>query len=262
MIKAIFFDIDGTLISFNTGEAPASTMAALRTLREKGIRIFIATGRPPKHMELLDRKVAELFDGFVMMNGQYCVKADGTVLRKQPIPAESFPTLLPYLERSGVCTTFVELNDVYRNEASEYARQVAGFAGGMLQITPQRDPTRCLTHETYQLSPYITEAEEEEFLRHLPGTRSARWSPAFTDIIPADGGKPVGVRTVCEHYGIDISETMAFGDGGNDAEMLQAAGIGVAMGNAVESVKAVADYVADDVDNDGLAKALAHFGLI
>ena len=61
---------------------------------------------------------------------------------------------------------------------------------------------------------------------------------------------------------MDRSEIMAFGDGENDIDMLQFAGVGVAMGNADEKVKAMADYVTDTVENDGIEKALRHFGLI
>ena len=65
-----------------------------------------------------------------------------------------------------------------------------------------------------------------------------------------------------KHYGIHKDETMAFGDGGNDAEMVQFAHIGVAMGNALDQVKAIADYVTSDVDKDGLINAFSHFGLL
>ncbi|MDR0348571.1 MAG: HAD hydrolase family protein, partial [Tannerella sp.] len=67
---------------------------------------------------------------------------------------------------------------------------------------------------------------------------------------------------ILEHYGISLSETMAFGDGGNDIPMLQHVACGIAMGNASDEVKAVAGYVTDSVDDDGLTNALRHFGLI
>ena len=64
------------------------------------------------------------------------------------------------------------------------------------------------------------------------------------------------------HFGIPASDTMAFGDGGNDIEMLRFAGVGVAMGNAGEEVRLAADYVTDDVDHDGIQNALRRFGVI
>ena len=65
-----------------------------------------------------------------------------------------------------------------------------------------------------------------------------------------------------KEHGLEQSESMAFGDGENDMEMLRYAGIGVAMGNSSDKVKEAADYVTDSVDNDGIEKALLHFGLI
>ena len=76
------------------------------------------------------------------------------------------------------------------------------------------------------------------------------------------GGKRAGITAVLEKYGISRADTMAFGDGGNDCDMLEFVGTGVAMGNAADAAKAAADYVADDVEHDGIFKALKHFKLI
>ena len=91
---------------------------------------------------------------------------------------------------------------------------------------------------------------------------SSRWHPAFTDVNTKGGGKHIGIDKIIEYYGIDLSETMAFGDGGNDITMIEHASIGVAMGNANEGVKEVADYITDDVDSDGVYKALKHFNIL
>ena len=114
----------------------------------------------------------------------------------------------------------------------------------------------------YQLSAFVTPQEEPAFFEHMPGCKSTRWYPSFMDVIPLDGGKPVGMDRVLEQYGIDLANTMAFGDGGNDIEMLRHAGIGVAMGNALEEVKLAADYVTSSVDEQGVANALRRFGVI
>lgn len=89
-----------------------------------------------------------------------------------------------------------------------------------------------------------------------------RWCDTFADILPAGGGKPAGLAAMLDHLGLRREESIAFGDGGNDISMLEYAGVGVAMGNALPAVKAAADYVADSVDADGVEKALQHFGLI
>ena len=81
-------------------------------------------------------------------------------------------------------------------------------------------------------------------------------------LIHIDCGKAFGIQKILEHYGYCRNECIAFGDGGNDIDMLQYAGIGVAMGNSKESVKAAADYITEDCDSDGVVSALLHFRLI
>ena len=113
-----------------------------------------------------------------------------------------------------------------------------------------------------QITPFLTEDQEHTILPHVPGTTSARWYPAFCDLTSATADKANGIRAIAEHLGINISETMAFGDGGNDLTMLRAAGVGVAMGNALDEVKAHADYITSSVDEDGITNALKHFEII
>ena len=87
-------------------------------------------------------------------------------------------------------------------------------------------------------------------------------APDFADILPEGGGKPNGLAEMLKHFGWIRDEAIAFGDGGNDVAMLEYAGIGVAMGNACDDAKAAADYVTTDIDKEGIAKALRHFGLV
>lgn len=96
----------------------------------------------------------------------------------------------------------------------------------------------------------------------MPHSETTRWNPLFTDVIPRGSSKRVGIDKVLEYFGIALEESMAFGDGGNDISMLQHVGIGVAMGNAEGEVKRVADHVTSSVDDDGVIKALRHFGVL
>ena len=89
-----------------------------------------------------------------------------------------------------------------------------------------------------------------------------RWHPLFTDIISKGNSKSNGIDKILDYYDIDITETMAFGDGGNDISMLSHVNIGVAMGNAAEKVQAAAKYVTTSVDEDGIMNALKHFKLL
>ena len=257
-IKAAFFDIDGTLLPFKAKALPESTVQALAALRKNGVKTFIATGRPPVHLPYLHALDGIPFDGYVTMNGQYCYMADGELLYSQFIPADSLRTLLPYIEKEKLSVGFVGkdfclfnlINDLSRDFALELQQGTGDIAA------------RLATDDIYQLSAFLPPENEAEFLRHCPGCIAVRWSPDFCDILPAGGGKPNGLAHTLARLGLAQAQSIAFGDGGNDVTMLQYAGIGVAMGNACDEAKTAADYVTDDITDDGLAKALKHFGLI
>ena len=264
MIKAIFFDIDGTLFSHATWSVPASALDALHTLREKGVLMFIASGRPAAHLEKIRKDLVNFpFDGYVLFNGQFCADADGQPFFHRPLPVESLQVLISWLaQREDIICTFYELDRGYRNRPVTNLAQQAEYMRIRLPDLDILDPARCLRHPTYQLNSYIPPEMDAEFIAHAPGLKAVRWTEMFSDIIPADGGKPCGMQIMLDRFGIMTEESMAFGDGGIDIEMLQYAGIGVAMGNAPPEVKKAADYVTADIDEDGLARALQHFGLL
>ena len=105
-------------------------------------------------------------------------------------------------------------------------------------------------------------ARDAEVLEMLPHCRLPRWHPQFSDLVHMDNSKAVGIENVLSHFGIDRTECIAFGDGGNDIEMLEYCGIGVAMGNADDTVKSHADYVTTSVDDEGIEQALINLHII
>ncbi len=263
MIKAIFFDIDGTLIRMDTHDIPSSTLTALHTLKEKGIRLFIASGRPPVHIPLLCKEFREFpWDGYVLLNGQYCADENMEVFSANPISKTSLESLIPYLQQADFYCSVFEKDFSYEIRFNEDTYAYMKELGKEQEMPPVLDPIRALTHDTYQICPHIPPERDEEFLSHAPGMKSARWTPRFADMIPADGGKPEGMKKMLARHGLAMEECMAFGDGGNDMSMLEAAAIGVAMGNAEDRVKACADYVTDRIENDGIMKALQHYSLV
>ena len=119
-----------------------------------------------------------------------------------------------------------------------------------------------LRQRILQLTPVMTEEEEARLMTQLPGCIASRWCPDFMDITAKGADKGNALKIMAAHQHIDIQETMAFGDGGNDLSIIQDAGIGVAMGNANECLKQAADYVTTSVDEDGVYNALKHFEVI
>lgn len=131
-----------------------------------------------------------------------------------------------------------------------------------IDMPPVRPARYALGRTVYQAVTFLDKEHEHLLLDRAPHLKTTRWHPHFLDVIPPTGGKDRGLDAILDHFGIPLEESMAFGDGENDLSMLVHAGIGVAMGTASDEVKAQADYAAPSVDEDGVARALEHFGLL
>lgn len=273
MIKAIFFDIDGTLVSFNTHLIPTSTIEAVHLVREMGVKVFIATGRP---FPLIDRSafasdddcfcknLGELeYDGIVSSNGAAGVLRDGTTIFREGIDRSVIHRIIENQRVHPMPIVFATNDEVFCVdwlEQGDNAQQVWDLLNNpMPPIRPIED---ALSMDIVQVIPFFTIEEAPRILSEvLKGCSAFRWHPLFADCIREGNDKGTAIEHVCRYFGIDVSETMAFGDGGNDIEMLVRAGVGVAMGNANDDVKAYADYVTAHIDDDGVAKALEKFVL-
>lgn len=256
--KAVFFDIDGTLYSHRTNRIPASALDAIQQLREKGILVFLATGRHKVQIETLPQFRGLKYDGGVTLNGGYCYDRNGVIFHN-PICREDIAGLLAYLEQHPIPCGFIEEEQSYINFYNDWVHQVHDTIH--TPLLPLGDLRRGLNEPVYQVLLYLT-AGDDDALPFMPHTKSTRWYTGGLDVIPAEGGKALGIQKVLEHYGIPRAQTMAFGDGENDLDMFEAVGFSVAMGNAVPMLRSVADHVTADVDDDGIAKALKHLGLI
>lgn len=256
MIKALFFDIDGTLVSFKTHTIPSSTIDAINQAKQKGLKVFISTGRP----KVIINNLGPLkFDGFITMNGAYCFIGD-EVIYKNSIPREDVEAVIKQVENNNLTSVFVTKDNMKVANPSDLSTEFSKDLA--IPQLPNVSIEEILKQEIFQISPFITEEQETDFMKLLPGCASNRWHPTFTDIVAKGNGKQRGIDEIISRIRIKLEETMAFGDGGNDISMLRHAAIGVAMGNARDQVKAAADYVTDTVDNDGIWKAFKHFNLI
>jgi Cof subfamily protein (haloacid dehalogenase superfamily) len=256
-IKAVFFDVDGTLLSHVTKKVPASTRSSLKALREKGIKIFISTGRHLTEMEKLPLNDLE-FDGYITLNGQLIFDHDKHMLFAAPFNQKISNSLVGMFSDKKVPILLVEEKHIYINIVNDLVRQVqANISSEIPEVLAYDD------QPIYQACLYLAPEEEEAFSECLPeGTKMVRWNGGGADIISAEGGKITGMKRLMAQLNLSQNEIMAFGDAENDIEMLQYAGIGVAMGNAVESVKETADYITDDIDKNGIQNALLHYHVI
>lgn len=257
-IKAVFFDIDGTLVSFATHRVPQSAVDALAALRANGVKTFIATGRMPAMLGV----VSELpFDGYVTYNGAHCATADWTQVYANPLDRSDLLSLAARLEHDRFPVAFMQRHEMTANRVNDRVREAHALID--TPVPRIEDPRRTIEEDVFQLCVYVDPEKDREIIPQvMPNSETNRWTHLFADINRRGNRKSTGIDRMIAHFGIGIDETMAFGDGGNDIAMLRHAGIGVAMGNAGDGVKASARHVTDTVDNDGIRKALEHFRLI
>ena len=256
-IKAVFFDIDGTLVSFKSHTVPESARRAIARLREQGVKVFIATGRLMKHVAIVnDIEV----DGYITVNGGYCITSAGEVIFESAFPRTTVERVIDLSEQYGFDLNVMTHQDMYVSSMGERVQKIAS----MINIMPTVADVRAIaaTQPVVQMCPYISRELEQEIMPLLPDCVGSRWIETFMDLNVRGVDKSLGIQQVMSYYGLTMAEAMAFGDGGNDLPMVRDAAVGVAMGNACDELKAVADYITSSVDEDGVSRALEHFGLI
>lgn len=257
---ALFFDIDGTLVSFKTHEIPASTIFALTQAKANGHKVFISTGRPPLIITNLGA-IEHLIDGYVTINGALCF-VDKEVVSCKDIPKEAVLTVVQDAQEKNYGLIVVGEKDVAVLDPHGEVDRIFRGEIAVENLDQAKPLDVVLGQRILQLTPFFPEEYERDLMLRIPCCTSGRWHPAFTDITAKGADKGEGVLTLAAHLGLDPKNTMAFGDGGNDSSMIKAVGIGIAMGNALESLKQEADYTTTSVDDDGVLTALRHFGLV
>lgn len=252
-VKIIFFDIDGTLIDMQTKRISEKTVDTMRRLRANGIRLCIATGRSP--MVLPDFGGA-VFDAFLTFNGSLCYAGNQTIF-SNPISSADVRQLLKNATDLGRPVAVATRSRLAANGIDKDLEDYFAIAN---EDVPVADDFDSICHEEiYQLMMGCREADYPAILQNAPGAKIAAWWDRAADIIPATGGKGIGIEKILDFYNIERAHAMAFGDGNNDIEMLQSVGTGIAMQNASAQLKAVSDDVCGDVSADGIYHyCLAH----
>ena len=259
MIKAVFFDCDGTLLSHSRNKVPESAVRALEALREKGIKVILSTGRHVSELRELKPMQGLDFDAYITLNGA-CSYDAGGIFDSHPIEPEDIQTVYEYLCAHPLPIQFLEETESYINLVDDTVIRAQSLIHTPVpKILPLE---RILNHRIYMMVPFGMCGFEKlaPSLKHV----SCTWwhHHDAVDVFHSEAGKEKGMAAVMKKYGIDPSETAAFGDAMNDLTMLKTAGIGVAMGNADEALKKEAYMVTDDIDCDGVANALCRLGVL
>ena len=259
-IKALFFDIDGTLVSFQTHRIPQSTVEALEKAKQNGVNIYISTGRPIILITNLGQ-IEHLIDGYITTNGARCFVENHTDCQC-PILRSDVEKVIEAADRDDYSVIVVGEKHLAIHHLTPVVEKIFVEGLGVDSLDFQTNIDDLKDEDILQLTPFCSVEQESELMPSLENCTSGRWHPAFTDITAAQADKGKGLQAMADYLGLNIDETMAFGDGGNDISIIKKAGIGVAMGNAGDNLKEVADYITTSVDEDGVKNALVHFGVI
>lgn len=259
MSRLIFFDIDDTLCRM--GALPSNNFNTLKALHQAGHRLAIATGRS---FATLPKDICRLFDlnmisALITANGQVN-RVGAEVVSRYPLPYADVAKMVALCRDWGL--DYQLASEHHLAWSAQHLRDNALTHAFPALVV---DPNYHERHTIYQLSVFLPiEAQNSQVESAFAqmGYRLVRWHRGGADVIPVAGSKARGIQDVCRVMAVDMSQTIAFGDGLNDIEMLKEVGIGVAMGDGWEAVKSVADYVTGTIEEDGILKALQHFKLL
>lgn len=278
VIKAVFFDIDGTLLT-DRKTIRKSTENAILKLKKRGILVGLATGRGPSFTGPFLENLG--LDFAVCYNGQYIFTRDKVLYQNRL----SKKHLLKFIHYAGAKNREISLGTASGLIGSrlihvgtsrlgqimsalipkKFSRTIQkSFKHVIRRLKPQNygSLTLIAKEPVYQIILVATEEETKVLTNRFPELKLTRSSPYSMDIISKDQSKTRGIQRLGELFKFTLDEVMAFGDSENDIEMLSDVGIGIAMGNSDTKVKQQAHYVTATNNNDGIAKALAHYGLI
>ena len=254
--KFLFFDIDGTLYDSNK-QLPASAKEAVIEAKRNGHEVFIATGRAPFMIEDVLKELE--IDSYICFNGQYVVYKNEVVSHSE-IDQEQLKLVSLFAKKKNHPVVYMNAEKMIASIA--YHPYVEESISTLKIPHPKYEEDFFLNQQIYQALVFCSIEEENAYHENFPNLKFVRWHRVSVDILPNGASKAKAIKFLCEKYNIPIEDTIAFGDGLNDIEMLDAAGFSVAMGNAHEEALKRAKHITAHVDEDGLMTAMRYLNLI
>lgn len=254
-MKIIFFDIDGTLALGK--EVPESAKLAIRLLRQNGNLVWICTGRGIQYVK---RNFHQYANGYICSNGREGYTCCEKIFEK-PLTETQINTIQQKLNQLNAGYAFFDTKHGYYYGPEEgFERMSEPWDEGFMIHGGDLSNKKFYNFDLYFKDKQHLQIIQEELKDiailnpHLPHPTA--------DVSMIGWNKGDALKAVCEYFNLAIEDTYAFGDGKNDLTMLQASGHGIAMGNACEELKEIADYVTTDINEDGIYNGLKHYHLI
>lgn len=266
--KLIFLDVDGTLVDF-TMHMPESAREALSIARKRGHLISLCTGRTVTNVYpwLLEFG----FDVIVASAGAY-VSANDKVIYHSVLANDKVQDMVEVLKEHGACFMLQGINGRYvdeenakkmRERCMRLGLDIDGALNGLTLVEhPEQMPA--LESGMYFDADIPVDVMQKEVGNYIKitGASFGKDRQMSGEMTKMGVNKATGMQRLMDELKIGREDTIAFGDGPNDVEMLQFAGTGVAMGNAIPAVKQYADMVTDKIDEDGLYHAFERLHLL
>ena len=251
MIKLFVTDIDGTLLPVGSAVVPEKNVEAVKAMTAAGVKVVIATGRMHGAALSIAAQLGASLP-IISFNGALIKSSAGEVLHAQYMEESLVVELINFFEERGWHLQSYSGDELYvpkRNSLVEFYEKMIRVKA----VEVGWDGLRARTKDVPKL-----DATKKIFDGRAEITRSAA---RFTEFMSLGVSKAGAIKILAEKFGVDNSEVMAIGDSENDLAMITSVGCGVAMGNAVDAVKAAAPHITDTCENFGFAKAVYDFVL-
>ncbi len=257
--KIIFFDIDDTLYIKDERRIADSTRAALQALKQQGIITAIATGRSPSVLpEVIKQLMADTgMEMLVSINGQF-VRYRGEPLAAFPLGSEEVAETGRRMIALDLAYACVSDHRIYVSHETDALKAAMGNLGIAYTLG-----LPAAGESVYQMLAFYPPERDAEVEAALPSSlKPIRWHDYGVDFLAAEGSKARGIQAALNQLGLTMQDAMAFGDGLNDREMMQAVGFAVVMENGHPELKALADHICPPVTEDGIYQGLKTLGVI
>lgn len=254
--KAVFFDVDGTLIPLGSKTVPQSTLNAISKLKAKGIFAVVATGRQIDSYSKLPVNSID-FDAYIVANGTMLLDKNRKFIDGMPMEKENLRQIINLLDEEKIAYALTTLEGRYINFIDETVIKTHN----QVHTKPPKIGVY-QGEDVYMIEAYLPQDRTQLLKRLQDFCTVTRWHESGVDMFSKAAGKAVGIEKFLNLHNLIKEEIIAFGDAENDIQMLLYAGIGVAMGNADQCVKDIADYVTDTVENNGVENALIRLGVL
>jgi len=257
-IRLFVFDVDGTTFDHSIYAIREQTLLGLQKLKQKGYLLCLSTSRSKDEMKDLPETFLGLFDVIVSLAGCCIEMKDHKITHA--IRQDQLEAALHYMDENEI--TYRYATKEGRSFMNRHEQWVEDIFYRLYHMVPERKKYEKeeVLHINYYLNdhPALHKRNIESIIPNAVHT----YLKVTTEITPEGVDKATELLRTAGYYGLNAENVCAFGDGDNDISMLKAAGFGIAMGNGTAACREAADYVCEDIREDGFYKALCHFGFI